>query len=82
MMARLFKLRRLHPGEVGWNLYSIELVPETELPKGPARDELIKRAKAEEDVYASQSGGSLGTWCVWLVNERVSVREFVERAFA
>lgn len=77
-MARLFA-RRYYPGEIGWNLQSIEQVPLSELPDGRARTHLEKRAKAGEDVYAYQSGGSLGTWCVWLVNERVTVREFAAR---
>jgi hypothetical protein len=63
--------------EISENVASIEAVPRSLLPDGPARTTLLALASAGLDVYCYQSGGTLGTWCVWLEHDRYRIAEFV-----
>jgi hypothetical protein len=66
--------------EIKANVKSIRAVPRALLPDGPARDELVRRAQAGEDVYCYHAGlGPDYTWNIWLVNERIEAHDYVER---
>lgn len=65
--------------EIRANVKSIKAVPKELLPDGLARDELLRRARAGEDVYCYNAGPPPVTWNVWLVNERIEAHDYVAR---
>ncbi len=67
----------LHPDEAPCNVASIHSVPQHILPPGRIRNHLVALAAEGRDVYAYQSGGPHGTWCVWLETIRVPIVEYV-----
>lgn len=79
---------QLAPDEVARNLKGIMDVPPDVLPHGNARVTLMALASSAYDVYAYQSGGASGTWCVWLGpladvaadhNGRVTVADWIQQ---
>lgn len=62
--------RTNEPHEIRENVGSIEACPERCL-SGDDRILALEWARQGLDVYAYTSGGSIGTWCLWLVNRRI-----------
>jgi hypothetical protein len=68
------------PQEIRSNVKSIAAVPRVLLPDGPARDELVRRAQAGEDVYAYRVGiRAPYRWNIWLVDARHEAQDYVTR---
>ena len=53
------------------NVASIEAVPAHLWPSEQDRIFALHFARHGYDVYAYTSGGSRGTWCLWLDHERI-----------
>lgn len=56
--------------EIADNVASIKACPERVL-SGHDRTFALHWARQGYDVYAYTSGGSIGTWCLWLADRRI-----------
>lgn len=75
-------MHNLHDAEAAENVKSIRRIPETLLPKGPARMTLVGMARDGYDVYAYtplQIGvkNSEKRWNVWYNGQRYPLEEWV-----